>query len=212
MIRGKTLFITIYSVLFLIVLSCHKEDNLSSHVVYGDPAEPIVLNLRQIDPKIETKNVTLEGNQFGQVRFVENRYIIYEPGPGFTFDQVEVISEGIIITNVTFLSRDQNPDCNPFARSYKIQTKKNESIDQTVFFDFCELPASHAMSIFDTPINGSSGLNLSIYSGFASLTFMPSLDYSGQQEFIYEVALYKHSTFEEPEALLSALVQINVTE
>lgn len=199
----------------LALTNCDKEDNVPSHTVYGDPMEPIVFNLQIIDPLIQSKNPTLRGNQSGNVRLAQDRFVVYEPASDFTFDQLEVVVDRTVVASIAFISREINPDCSPFIRSYSFTIKASENINQTIFFEFCDVSAANSTGISDTNLSGITGFQLSNIGGVIYFTFSPEASFRGSAEFFYEVGSFRpgnSSSFYEADLLLSATAKIEVVD
>lgn len=196
------------------LISCQEKETLPSYIVYGDPNEPMVFNLQIIDSEIGIKDVKAEGNQSGTVRLINNLFIIYEPGTNFTNDQVNVLSDGNVIAGITFISKNLNSACVPFARSYKFQIKNTETINQTVFYDFCNVSTANTTSISEYIISPANGFIFSNSGGLIGFTFTPEPGSSRIVEFICNIASHRPGAiknFYDAEVYLSALVQIEVT-
>jgi len=197
--------------------SCSKEDEVATKVVYGKPDQPMVFNLKVFDPSIGSKGIQIDGYNAGEARLVANdSYIIYEPGPDFEYDQVNVIHNGNPIARVIFFSEEANPDCNAMARYYKIEVKKNSgTLSTNAFVNFCNLdvPSGRSVSVTDViPINN---FDIAIGSGSIQLVYTPAADFVGHGEYIYEVGAVSNPSIKEiheADYVLSGLVQIYVSE
>lgn len=207
----------VHLLICLIIVSCKKDDELPSKVVFGDPAEIMVFNLQVFDPEISNKSVQISAPLFGNARLVvNNTFIIYEPGANFENDKITLSIEGQAFAEVIFFSKDLTTECQPFARSYKITAKKNEGpFSFQGFFNFCSFDDRKDIYLSATEITPNTDIGIGLGSGIITFYAEPKADFTGTQELIYEVGSAQRSfngKIYESDYLLSGLIQVTVTE
>lgn len=203
-----------------LVISC-QDDLLPARIVFGEPSQSMVFNLQLADPGIAGKSVTLTNNAEGKARIVANgKFIIYDAGPDFEQDEVEVRANNEPVLLVKFLRPDLNEVCKSFARSYDIVVKKN-SPTITMGLElpkFCDQSVNKNPTLFITSLTPIPGLGFESSSFRTNMVFWPTPDFVGEGETIYELGFSPLGTrsvsgdYNEMRLVVSGLVKIRVEE
>lgn len=178
---------------YLIFIGC-KDNEVPVSIVYGDPSNEMVYNLKIIDLSIDKKIVNVVGNTFGEIYLdPSGSYLVYVPFASFEQDEVSVMVGQETIVKVRFISSKLNNSCKTYAPFYSIVVPKNsDPIDQVINIDLCDTGLSKSKYVLSsgkdiTPING---LTLYGTSSRIGIRFAPEKDFIGVGELLYDVGFY----------------------
>lgn len=203
-------------------IACEEEKELPSKVVYGNPGEPIVFNLKSIIADLDQKTIAFTQGKSGNAYLLGDRYLVYEADVSFENDLVSVLLNGQEIATIVLFSTKAS-GCQPFARSYSLTINKNSNpLSNDIFTDFCQLDVPQNRVGEARGLKEIPGVTFSILSGFLpefifQFQFAISLptDFVGEGLYVYDVGAVDfafNDEIENADYLLSGLIKIKVVE